>query len=210
MKKILLVSAGTIALVALLIWAYMASSQSLPGEAKLQEGREHRPEGTKLTYNFNPPTSGDHYATWIKKGVYDLPRPDGNLVHSQEHGYIIFWYDCSVQVQSWLDQYSPLYPVLAQDVPAMAPVEGSGSATLTELPESFKSADCEQLKSQLQQVYNDYGPHKLIVMPRLGMSSRVVLTAWGKMQSLNSADKAAIKSFIDAYRDRGPEATNEP
>jgi hypothetical protein len=50
-----------------------------------------------LTYEDSPPAFGKHYAEWedIERKLYaaaDRP-PLGKLVHNQEHGYTILWYD---------------------------------------------------------------------------------------------------------------------
>jgi hypothetical protein len=55
-------------------------------------------------YSTDPPTSGTHYATWWNAGFYDetspealnFPFPAGYLVHNLEHGYVIFWYNCTL------------------------------------------------------------------------------------------------------------------
>lgn len=54
-------------------------------------------------YNSDPPTSGRHYADSLPAGFYseedlaNLPaHPEGLLVHSLEHGYVIFWYNCDL------------------------------------------------------------------------------------------------------------------
>src|SRR5687767_12191205 len=50
-------------------------------------------------YSTNPPTSGHHYATWKQAGFYDTNTdafPQAYLVHNLEHGYIIFWYNCTI------------------------------------------------------------------------------------------------------------------
>jgi hypothetical protein len=62
----------------------------------------HVPEGTDPgPYNSDPPTSGRHYSPQVFAGFYDEeqaasfnPFPAGYLLHSLEHGYVIFWYDC--------------------------------------------------------------------------------------------------------------------
>ncbi len=58
--------------------------------------------GTALTYPSNPPAGGLHYAQDLESGFYDeaiLPNYPGEavgyLVHSLEHGYVIFWYNCA-------------------------------------------------------------------------------------------------------------------
>ncbi|MGH2621114.1 MAG: DUF3105 domain-containing protein [Anaerolineales bacterium] len=65
------------------------------------EETSHVPEGIVVAYNSDPPTSGRHYSTQAFAGFYDEeqaadfnPFPAGYLVHSLEHGYVIFWYDC--------------------------------------------------------------------------------------------------------------------
>lgn len=206
MKKIVVISIAVAALVALLAWAYIVSSKPLPGIAQLQPGREHHPQETNLTYTFNPPTSGDHYPNWITKGVYDTPRPDGNLVHSLEHGYVIVWYDCAVQTTGW----SLFKKASAQASTMTAGSEGSPSARLEDMPEAFRSDQCNTLKKQLQEIYEANGRRKLIVIPRPGMGKPLVLTAWGRSEELMSVDRTKIKEFIDAFRDHGPEQTNEP
>ncbi|HLE53219.1 MAG TPA: DUF3105 domain-containing protein [Anaerolineales bacterium] len=73
-------------------------------------------------YNSDPPTSGPHYAEDLPAGIYQeadlagLPEhPEGLLVHSLEHGYVIFWYNCDLldeggcselkeQIQGVMDQ----------------------------------------------------------------------------------------------------------
>ena len=51
-------------------------------------------------FNSDPPTSGPHYTNPAQSGFYDTDpfpsHPEGHLVHSLEHGYIIFWYNCDL------------------------------------------------------------------------------------------------------------------
>jgi hypothetical protein len=60
----------------------------------------HVTPGTAMTYTGVPPVSGTHWAQWpdITKTVYVADeRPQlGELVHSQEHGWTIVWYDESI------------------------------------------------------------------------------------------------------------------
>jgi hypothetical protein len=55
-------------------------------------------------YNSDPPTSGRHYAQPAQAGFYDTDpwpvHPEGHLVHSMEHGYVIFWYNCDLLSES--------------------------------------------------------------------------------------------------------------
>jgi hypothetical protein len=45
------------------------------------------------TYDADPPSGGDHIEIWLNCGVYDEPVPNGNAVHSLEHGAVWFAYD---------------------------------------------------------------------------------------------------------------------
>ena len=45
----------------------------------------------KVDYNTNPPTTGRHYQVPAEDGIYGEAPPDEALVHSLEHGRVIFW-----------------------------------------------------------------------------------------------------------------------
>lgn len=54
-------------------------------------------------YPTNPPAGGKHYpedypAKFYQQGDPEttVVHPEGYLVHSLEHGYVIFWYNCQV------------------------------------------------------------------------------------------------------------------
>jgi hypothetical protein len=55
----------------------------------------HVPDGTPLAYPTNPPSSGPHYAEWANFQEFDTPVPDGNWVHSMEHGAVVLLYKCT-------------------------------------------------------------------------------------------------------------------
>lgn len=65
---------------------------------------QHVPDGSDPgPFNSDPPTSGQHYAEGMDAGFYEEedieefgPYPEGYLVHSLEHGYVIFWYNCDL------------------------------------------------------------------------------------------------------------------
>lgn len=72
------------------VFNYFANLASLPemGERYPDEGVAHVANGTKVEYRSNPPSSGAHYASPARWGVYDKELQDGNLVHNLEHGGI--------------------------------------------------------------------------------------------------------------------------
>lgn len=52
-------------------------------------GRSHIASGTPGSgYNSNPPTSGNHWGSPAKAGIYDKQLPDEQLIHNLEHGYV--------------------------------------------------------------------------------------------------------------------------
>ncbi|MBI4160736.1 MAG: DUF3105 domain-containing protein [Candidatus Yanofskybacteria bacterium] len=51
-------------------------------------GRNHISDGSTVSYNSNPPTSGDHYVTPAPARFYDKELSDEQLVHNLEHGQI--------------------------------------------------------------------------------------------------------------------------
>ena len=62
------------------------------------EGRQHVAEGTPITYNTDPPTSGTHYPASQPGGHYTHEILPGYLVHSMEHGAIIIYYNPTVSL----------------------------------------------------------------------------------------------------------------
>ena len=67
------------------------------------EGADHVAEGTKITYQSNPPTSGSHWSDPLLDGMYDTEKPDEAIVHSLEHGRIWISYQPSLP-QPAIDQ----------------------------------------------------------------------------------------------------------
>jgi hypothetical protein len=51
-------------------------------------GADEQPDN----WNSNPPTSGDHLANPLPRGVYDNEQDMRALVHNQEHGYVVILY----------------------------------------------------------------------------------------------------------------------
>jgi len=58
------------------------------------EGATHVPCTNAVSYLTEPPSSGNHYNCWAAYQTYSAPIPWGNLVHSLEHGAIVFVYNC--------------------------------------------------------------------------------------------------------------------
>ncbi len=56
------------------------------------EGNTHVADTEPITYKNYPPTSGTHYGTPASAGFFDKTVPEGQFVHSLEHGYIVLYY----------------------------------------------------------------------------------------------------------------------
>jgi len=66
---------------------------TLPGTKFPNLGQKHIPEGQRVKYNSNPPTSGAHYQVPASWGIYSGEVPvDERLVHNLEHGGVIISY----------------------------------------------------------------------------------------------------------------------
>jgi hypothetical protein len=198
-------------------------TKPLPGEVVEDVGREHVTDIFGVKYSSNPPTSGPHFAVWAKPGVYDRLISDGHFIHSMEHGYIVIWYDCDKIKTGFL-----LKEALAHDEPAEESTD-SGQLLMhmkvvpqgdmswftpenppeveVELPESFKGGSCTSLARELSEFTKV--AKRVIVTPRLNLDNLIAITAWGRIEKLDSVDKEKIEAFIKAYHNKGPEQTVE-
>lgn len=223
MKKILLATLSVLVIGGLSFWAYRELTKPLPGQEVKDDGRTHVTDIYGVKYSSNPPSSGPHFAVWAKPGVYDRLISDGYFIHSMEHGYVVIWYDCSKFATGGL-----IKTAFAHDEPAEESTE-SGQLLMhmkatpqgdmswftpenppdveVELSESFKSVPCKNLVSQLSEFTKV--AKRVIVVPRQNLDTVVALTAWGKIDKLDSVDKERIEAFIKAYHNRGPEQTVE-
>ena len=85
-----------------------AVGQQVPLEAP-----NHVPQDSPLTHNTRPPTSGEHYPTWVQTfGMFDPAPPTGNWVHNLEHGAVAILYNCPEGCPDVVQQLADLYPTL--------------------------------------------------------------------------------------------------
>ena len=59
------------------------------------EGQTHVPVCDAVTYETNPPSSGDHWPLWAEYRLHESPVPRQVLVHNLEHGAIVMSHRCS-------------------------------------------------------------------------------------------------------------------
>lgn len=72
-----------------------------------------------------------------------------------------------------------------------------------------KLTDCQGVKEQLRRLAERYRNWKITIVPRQNADAAIALTAWGWLDKLDGFDEARIAAFINAWRDRGPERTQE-
>jgi len=204
-KALTFIFLGVLGVVGFLIWLFVESSKPLPGTRIADLGREHVPAGTKVDYNSNPPTSGKHYADWIRSGVYETPKEDGYLIHSLEHGYVIMSYNCDKKVTGYRLQGTVFAHGIEEEV-NQSTTDASPSSALSD---NFRSEDCHKIVDQLIAIYEKKGKTRLIVLPRPNLDSRIALTAWTYIDKFDQFDASRIEKFIDAHLNQGPEKTME-
>ncbi len=56
-------------------------------------GNSHLPIGQRITYPTQFPTSGSHDSRPLRAAFFEEPQWPERLVHSQEHGHIVIYYD---------------------------------------------------------------------------------------------------------------------
>jgi len=107
-----IVLGGLVVLVGAVVWYMFANARPgpLPGEELIaDEGRGHAEVGAALTFNHYPPSSGTHYSTSARWGVYTEPVPEGLFVHNLEHGGVVFLYHCAEPCPELEKQFDDLY-----------------------------------------------------------------------------------------------------
>ncbi len=83
------------------------------GRAVPDEGYEHVVQDAALDTKSRPPTSGQHYPTWVQTyGMLDPAPPTGNWVHNLEHGAVVILYNCPEGCPEIVQQLADLYPTL--------------------------------------------------------------------------------------------------
>jgi len=85
-------------------------------QALLQDGRDHVAETERVIYTFNPPTSGNHWASTAQWGFYKTnPPADEKIIHNLEHGAVIVWYNPDKVSEDEYNQLFALYQQMSQD-----------------------------------------------------------------------------------------------
>ncbi len=73
------------------------------------QGAAHVDQGSTITYDHYPPSSGPHYGSPSIYRVFDEPVPEGSWVHNLEHGAIVLLFKCEDECEIRIDQIQDLY-----------------------------------------------------------------------------------------------------
>ena len=63
----------------------------------------------------------------------------------------------------------------------------------------YNCRDCPDLVRKLENVVRRY-PKFVVLAPYPSMKHRIALTAWGKIDTLETFDEARVTGFIDAFK----------
>jgi hypothetical protein len=120
-RQVVMLAVLAIALIGVVVAGVMTGffglATSLPGtpvgQTVAMEGADHVAEGTVVSYQSRPPTSGPHYPTWSQTyGVMNPALPPGTWLHNLEHGAIVILYNCPQACPELEQQLNELYPTL--------------------------------------------------------------------------------------------------
>ena len=93
-----------VAVIIILLSQTSPANAGLMGDEVAIASSSHVPADTVPgPYASNPPAGGTHFSEDYSAKFYQefeiptlAPHPEGYLVHSLEHGYVIFWYNCQI------------------------------------------------------------------------------------------------------------------
>jgi hypothetical protein len=185
--RLLMGLGAVIGAIAVIAFVLVKATQAAPGKTVPLQGTQHINKGdTHPAYNSTPPTSGPHWNV-----------ADGG---PENWGGPVNW---------------GIYDVQIPDEAQIHNLEHGGIMI------QYSCSDCPELVAQLRSFYERYWPQhrlpmfpnssKLVVAPYYGLPSRITLTAWGRIETMDSYDEERITRFVDAYRDKGaPEAGSTP
>ena len=155
--------------------------------AVADEGYNHVPAGTEVTYKHSPPSSGNHWsvaagqpnaspAVW---GPSQTPIPPESWVHNLEHGGIVLVYTCTTDCSDIFSASRLLFQSLA---PHQEPFRASPGITTI-----------QEVKYLSTQYTRGTMPKKFAVL------------AWDREEDLDTLNTAAITTFYNKYSEHGRE-----
>jgi len=170
------VASGLIVLLGACVTASAApaapGTQDQPGRAVPLQGNLHitSPGTPHEPYNSDPPTSGPHVRWVARWGVHKVPIPFEIQVHNLEDGGVVIQYRCAEPCPDLIGKLEAL----------------TRHPDLLAMPKALIG-------------HEDPPAIRLVVAPHPTMKSPIVLTAWGRIDTLDTYDEARILRFIKAY-----------
>lgn len=123
-----------------------------------------------VTYAEAPPVGGDHNPVWMTCGTYAAPVPNERAVHNLEHGAVWITYR----------------PGLAGSEVAALRAFAAGQSDVVETSAATGRIDQHS-------TYVDLSPYP-------GLSSPIVLTAWGYQLAVDSPTDPRMQAFVTTFR----------
>lgn len=157
--------------------ASATAGPAFPGIHYPSQGHAHLDPGEPddFVYNSNPPTSGPHKEIFSDQFVNPSPLPAYVQVHLLEHGNVLLQYNCTC-------------PDVAASLSAIAYTYDSALIAGGELQPTPAEVQAGEEVGKA-----------VIVAPYPNMKSRIALTAWTRLATLQNVDKPRIQSFIGIY-----------
>jgi hypothetical protein len=155
----------------------IASLPPFYGRFYPSQGHAHLDPGTAddFVYNSNPPTSGPHREIFTDTFLSPAPLPPYVAAHLLEHGNVILEYNC-------------ICPDIAAGLDSIA----------TSFDNKLIPSDHLQPTAQDVQSAEEQGM-VVLVAPYPHMKSKIALTAWTRLATLNAVDQAKILSFVNTF-----------
>lgn len=172
-----LLSAGAatfIVLLALIVYLNIRNSQPVVGESKIEvQGSYHMDEGAQspVAYNSTPPTSGAHYSNLLDWRIYNEPQRYELLIHNMEDGGVIVYYQCADGCPDTVKQLKEI----------VTPYINAGKKVVMTPNDPTFTANTSRPVHQ-------------------ALKSKIALTAWGRLLTMEEVDASKIGSFIDRYQ----------
>ena len=130
------------------------------------EDRRHLED--EIEYPVSPPAGGAHNPCWYDFGVFDYEVPDERWVHNQEHGAVIFLYNCPEgcegELNALIEMASPLERII---VSPYANMRWRFAATAWEHRIMMNCLDVDRMKSFYDKHFNQ-APEDVASMPSEG------------------------------------------
>ena len=164
---------AVVAVVALIIFAGYWSQRAVGDEqAFAGQGNVHIPDNTRSTavYNSTPPTSGPHYESIARWGVYEEALPYERILHNLEDGGVAVYYQCE-------DGCPEIIAALSEVVQPL--IDRGRHVIMAPNDPSVNAADGLPLHRD--------------------MGATVALAAWQRLAKFDEVDVERITEFIERY-----------